>query len=33
LDTPLSNLYVTVLEKMGVPSERVGDSTGALLPV
>jgi hypothetical protein len=30
-DTPLSNLYVTVLEKVGVPTERVGDSTGALL--
>ena len=30
-DTALSNLYVTVLDRMGVPIEQVGDSTGALL--
>jgi len=28
--TPLTNLYLTVLNKVGVPVERVGDSTGAL---
>ena len=26
--TPLSNLYQTVLSKLGVPVERIGDSTG-----
>jgi hypothetical protein len=26
--TPLTNLYLTVLNKVGVPVERVGDSTG-----
>ena len=26
--TPLTNLYLTVLNKLGVPVERVGDSTG-----
>ena len=29
-DTPLSNLHATVLDKMNVPAERVGDSTGLL---
>ena len=29
-DTPLANLLVTVLEKMDVPAERIGDSTGRL---
>ena len=29
-DTPLSNLHVTVLEKLGVPVESLGDSTGKL---
>lgn len=28
--TPLANLHVTVLEKMGIPMERLGDSTGKL---
>jgi hypothetical protein len=28
--TPLTNLYLTVLNKVGVPVERVGDSTGAI---
>ena len=26
--TPLSNLYQTLLNKLGVPVERIGDSTG-----
>ncbi len=29
-ETPLTNLYLTVLNKVGVPVERVGDSTGQL---
>jgi uncharacterized protein DUF1552 len=29
-DTPVTNLYVTLLDKMGVPAERLGDSTGRL---
>jgi len=29
-DTPLSNLHVTILEKLGVPVESLGDSTGQL---
>lgn len=29
-DTPLTNLYLTVLNKLGVPVERVGDSTGRI---
>jgi hypothetical protein len=29
-DTPLCNLYVSMLEKMGTPVESFGDSTGAL---
>jgi len=28
--TPLTNLYMTVLTKVGVPMERIGDSTGEL---
>ena len=28
--TPLTNLYVSLLGRMGVPAERIGDSTGAL---
>jgi hypothetical protein len=28
--TPLTNLYVTILEKLGVPVEKFGDSTGML---
>jgi hypothetical protein len=27
-DTPLTNLQLTLLDKMGVPTERLGDSTG-----
>ena len=29
-DTPMSNLLMTILEKAGVPQEKVGDSTGLL---
>jgi hypothetical protein len=29
-DTPLANLLVTILQKMEVPSDRLGDSTGTL---
>ncbi len=29
-DTPMSNLLVTILNKSGVPIEKVGDSTGPL---
>ena len=29
-ETPLSNLWVSVLHRMGLPEERVGDSSGAL---
>ena len=29
-DTPVSNLYVSVLDKLGVPVETFGDSTGQL---
>jgi hypothetical protein len=28
--TPLTNLHLTVLNKVGVPAERIGDSTGTL---
>jgi len=28
--TPLTNLHVTILENLGVPVERIGDSTGRL---
>ena len=28
--TPLTNLYLTLLDKVGVPAERVGDSTGKI---
>ena len=28
--TPLANLWVTILEKLGVPVEAFGDSTGPL---
>jgi hypothetical protein len=27
-ETPLTNLWLTVLDKMGVPAEKLGDSTG-----
>jgi uncharacterized protein DUF1552 len=29
-ETPLTNLYTTVLNKIGVPVERIGDSTGSV---
>ena len=29
-DTPNTNLFVTMLEKLGVPTEGMGDSTGTL---
>jgi Protein of unknown function (DUF1552) len=29
-DTPMTNLYLTLLDKMGVRTETLGDSTGAL---
>ena len=29
-DTPLTNLHLTLLDKIGVPVERLGDSTGQL---
>jgi hypothetical protein len=28
--TPLSNLHLTILDKLGVPTDKVGDSTGPL---
>src|SRR5262249_27684989 len=30
LDTPMANLHLTVLDKMGIPVERFGDSEGKL---
>ena len=30
LDTPMANLLLTILDKVGVPTERLGDSTGQL---
>ena len=27
-DTPMTNLYMTMLDRMGVRSESIGDSTG-----
>jgi hypothetical protein len=30
-DTPMSNLLVTILDSVGIPIEKVGDSTGRLL--
>ena len=29
-ETPLTNLYMSVLNKVGVPVERIGDSTGSI---
>jgi hypothetical protein len=29
-NTPLTNLWLTVLDKMGVPAEKIGDSTGTI---
>ncbi len=28
--TPVTNLWMTLIDKMGVPSERIGDSTGQI---
>ena len=28
--TPMTNLFLTLLDRMGVPSERIGDSTGQI---
>ena len=28
--TPMTNLFLTLLDKMGVPSEQIGDSTGRI---
>ena len=28
--TPMTNLYLTLLDRMGVPSEQIGDSTGRI---
>jgi hypothetical protein len=30
LDTPMANLHRTVLDRMGVPVERFGDSDGRI---
>jgi hypothetical protein len=27
-ETPMTNLYLTLLDRMGVPAEKLGDSTG-----
>lgn len=29
-DTPMTNLYLTLLDRMGVPAEQLGDSTGRI---
>ena len=29
-ETPMTNLYLSLLDRMGAPAERVGDSTGKL---
>jgi hypothetical protein len=29
-DTPIANLYLAVLDKLNIPLERFGDSTGLL---
>jgi hypothetical protein len=28
--TPMTNLYLTLLDRMGVPAEKIGDSTGMI---
>ena len=30
VDTPVTNLFMTMLEKVGVPAESIGDSTGTV---
>ena len=32
-DIPLSNLFVTMLQRLGVETDKFGDSTGALADV
>ena len=32
-DTPMSNLYLTILDNFGIPLEKFGDSTGKLEPL
>ncbi len=32
-DTPMSNLYLTILDNLGIPLENFGDSTGKLKPL
>src|SRR5207249_8445285 len=32
-DTPLANLYLTMLDMLGIPAERFGNSTGTLAPL
>jgi hypothetical protein len=27
-ETPMTNLYLTLLDRLGVPAESIGDSTG-----
>jgi hypothetical protein len=29
-ETPMTNLFVSMLDRLGAPTERVGDSTGKL---
>ena len=29
-ETPMANLWLTLLDRMGVPPEQIGDSTGQL---
>jgi hypothetical protein len=29
-ETPMNNLYVAMLDHMGIPPEHIGDSTGEL---
>jgi hypothetical protein len=29
-ETPMTNLYLSMLDRLGVPAERIGDSTGRL---
>ena len=31
-NTPMSNMLLTVLDKAGVPTEKLGDSTGPIQP-
>ena len=28
--TPMTNLFLTLLDRMGVPPEKIGDSTGQI---